>query len=222
MERSAQVAGIALAWHDLVPGRLGLWAPARPDEALDALVEEALGRGDDRTPYFASLWPAGEALARHVLAGPRLEGRAVLDLGCGLGPAGLAALAAGARVTFLDWEPRALEIVAHSARRQGLEPAALVTADWQDPPPLGRFDLVLAADVLYERDNLEPVGAFLAAHLSGEAWLADPRRDEAEDLPRVASANGLVLHPPETLPYRPRGVRVNLWRIQPHGAGASR
>jgi len=215
METRAVVGGIALAWHDLVPGRLGLWVPTRPDDVLDALDEATLAAPDEKAPYFAALWPSGEALARHVLATQGLAGRAVLDLGCGLGAAGLAALAQGASVTFLDWEPLSLEIVARSARRQGLVPASLVAADWRDPPPLGRFDLVLAADVLYESRNLEPVARLLASHLDGEAWLADPRRDEADDLPRVAAAHGLLLHPPETLPYRPRGVRVNLWRIEP-------
>src|ERR671923_249858 len=78
---------------------------------------------------------------RAVLAGPRLDGLNVLDLGWGLGACGFAAACQGARVTFFDWEPRALEIVAASAREQG-GPAArfdFVVGDWRQPPPFGPF-----------------------------------------------------------------------------------
>jgi hypothetical protein len=109
-------------------------------------------------------------------------------------------------VTFFDWEPRSLPIVAFAARRQGLSPAALVTGDWREPPPLGPFDRIFAADVLYEARNLEPVAAFLARHLAtdGEAWLADPGRAVAAPFEGIAAAEGLV--PIEARPLsRPDG-----------------
>jgi predicted nicotinamide N-methyase len=184
--------------------------------------DAALRDAETRAPYFAALWPAGEALARYVVRRGDLAGRRVLDLGCGVGAVGLAALVRSARVTFLDWEPRSLEIVARSARRLGVEPEALVAGDWRDPPPLDPFDLVLAADVLYEVAHVDPVARFLAQHLEpgGEAWLADPRRFEIAALPAAARAAGLGLHPSRTLPDRPQGARVELWRLT-RGAGST-
>ena len=204
-----------MAWRDLVPGRLGLWVPADPNAVLDGMDDEALRAADERAPYFATLWPSGEALALHVLEADGLRDRRVLDLGCGVGAAGLAAGVVGARVTFFDWEPRSLELVAASAHRLGQEPEALVAGDWRSPGALGPFDLVLAADVLYERGNVEPVARFLARQLSrgGEAWLADPRRFEAALLPAAAEAAGLRLHDPLVLPDRPQGARVQCWRL---------
>ena len=223
MHTESEFAGIRLVWREIVPGRLGLWVPADPDAVLEAMDAAALGDAEARAPYFAALWPAGEALARHVVDDGDLAGRRVLDLGCGVGAAGLAALVRSARVTFLDWEPRSLEIVARSARRLGLEPEALVAGDWRDPPPLDPFDLVLAADVLYELAHVGPVARFLAGHLGpgGEAWLADPRRFEIAALPDAARAAGLDLHPSRTLPDRPQGVRVELWRLT-RGAASAR
>ena len=107
----------------------------------------------------------------------------MLDLGCGLGPCGLAAGCRGARVTFLDWEPRALELVAASAGDNGWRDGTfdLVVGDWRRPPLMGKFDLILGADVLYERRNGPTVAAFITDHLQpdGEAWIADPGSQSA-------------------------------------------
>lgn len=215
MHTESEISGIPLVWREIVPDQLGLWVPADPDGVLEAMDDAALDAAGERAPYFAALWPAGEALARHVLDAGDLAARRVLDLGCGVGAVGLAAGVRGARVTFLDWEPRSLEIVALSAGRLGVEPTEFVTGDWREPPALGPFDLVLAADVLYEAGNVEPVARFLARHLApdGEAWLADPQRFEADALPAAAREAGLQLHPARTLPDRPQGARVELWRL---------
>lgn len=215
MTDRARVAGIDLVWRDLVPGRLGLWLPERPDDLLEALTEEEFRANDERMPYFASLWPAGEALARAVLDGPDLEGLSVLDLGCGLGPVGLAAARKGGAVTYLDWEPRALEVVAAAARAQGLPEGVRLAGDWRRPPPFGPFDRILAADVLYEARNVPAVAGFLASHLrpEGEAWVADTGRPQAALFPEAMAAAGIRLLEARLLPYRPAGARVDLLRI---------
>lgn len=209
-----RVAGIDLEARRIAPG-LEVWVPAEPDALLEALDEETFRATDERLPYFASLWPAGVALARHLLDGPSLEGRRALDLGCGIGVVGLAALFRGAEVVFFDWEPRALAIVAHAAARQGLVPAALVPGDWRDPPALGRFDRILAADVLYEARNLPAVAAFLARHLApgAEAWLADPGRQVAEGFEAGLAGTGLRVLERRPLAGPVDGVASTLTRV---------
>lgn len=214
MERAC-VAGIEVVRREVAPGRLAVWTPRDPDALLDALGEEEFRATDERMPYFASLWPAGEALAHALLEGPSLDGVRALDLGCGVGVVGLAALARGARVTFFDWEPRSLELVAFSAARQGLRPEALVHGDWRAPPPLPPQDRLFAADVLYEARNLPAVAAFLAGHLGpgGEAWLADPGRRFAGGLAAVVGGHGLRVLEVVPLAHRAQGVTSTLTRL---------
>jgi predicted nicotinamide N-methyase len=203
-----------------VPAAPGLfvYAAADPDALLDRLDEATFAATDERMPYFSLLWPAGEALAGHVLGQP-LRGRDVLDLGSGVGAAGLAALVAGARVTFLDWEPRALLLVEAAAREQGLVPAGLVVADWRRPPPLPPFDVVLGADLCYEERNVVPLAGFLAGHLAvgGEAWLADPGRRFVEGLSAAVHDAGLEVLSRAPLPS-PAGASVTLWRVARAGS----
>src|SRR5918992_958060 len=182
------VAGLRLKWQTLPrpdgdEPAFGLWVLDDPDATLDALTQEEFDRTDERMPYFALVWAAAESLVAAVLAGPRLDGQHVLDLGCGLGACGFAAARQGARITFFDWEPRALAIVAASARKQQAPPDTFdfVVGDWRQPPAFGPFDLILGADVLYERRNAPAVATFLARHLKSgsEAWIADPGRPQA-------------------------------------------
>jgi predicted nicotinamide N-methyase len=187
----------ALRWSEVALGgcRLGLFALADPDALLDSLTQEEFDRSDAKMPYWACLWPAAKALAEEVLAGPGLAGRRALDLGCGLGLVGLAALERGAHVTFLDWEPAAVLLARESAYAAGHSRLAPVVADWRTPPPLAPFDLVLAADVLYEARNAPGVAQFLAAHLApqGTAFVADPGRRHADGFDGELARVGLVV-----------------------------
>lgn len=122
----------------------------------EALIDEAAFARDEYLPYWAELWPAATALA---LALPDVAGLRVVELGCGLGVPSLVAAAHGAEVTATDWSVDAIELLRVNALRNGLRVTAEVR-DWRTPWP-GRFDLALAADVLYEERNVEPVLARL-------------------------------------------------------------
>jgi predicted nicotinamide N-methyase len=153
-----------------------------PRDAEALLDEEAFAR-EEFLPYWAELWPSGIALAEAV-AERHLEGRRVLELGCGLALPSLAAALRGADVLAADWSPDAVRFARANARRNGL-PLETVVASWARPEGLlarGPWDLVLAADVLYERRDVEPLLALLPALVNGggEVLLAEPGRPAAE------------------------------------------
>jgi predicted nicotinamide N-methyase len=130
-------------------------------------------------PYWSVLWRSGVALARE-LDGEDLRGRGVVELGCGLAAPSIAAARAGAAVLATDASSEALTLVERNARENGVG-IETATIDWAHPGELiGRapFDLVLAADVLYERASVAPLLS-LIPRLAPEAWLADPGRPAA-------------------------------------------
>jgi predicted nicotinamide N-methyase len=130
-------------------------------------------------PYWSVLWRSGVALARE-LCEAELGGLRVVELGCGLGVPSLVAARRGASVLSTDESAEALELLERNAHENGL---ALQTArvDWSAPRTLvdrGPFDLVLAADVLYERASVGPLLS-LIHRLGPQAWIADPGRPAA-------------------------------------------
>jgi predicted nicotinamide N-methyase len=148
----------------------------------DALLDELLAEEDpdeDRLPFWAELWPSGVALARAIATRP-LTGRRVLELGCGLGLVSVTAALAGAEVMAVDRSPEATTFTTANAARNGVRLRTAVAA-FDQPERLlqeAPWDLVLAADVLYEQRNV-PVLVWLLPRLvdaAGEVWLADPGR----------------------------------------------
>jgi predicted nicotinamide N-methyase len=151
----------------------------RPEEPESLLDEDAFAN-DEFLPYWAELWPAGLRLAQALPDG--LDGVAVVELGCGLGVPSLVAAARGARVTAVDWAADAIALLRDNAARNELT-LELVHADWRSFD--GRFDLALAADVLYEARNVEPL-AELLPKLAPEALVGlAGRPHEAAFLRRV-------------------------------------
>jgi predicted nicotinamide N-methyase len=163
---------------DLPSGELAVWQRAESAELPDSgPVEWA-----PIAPYWSVLWRSGVALARAV-DGMALRGARVVELGCGLALPSLAAARAGAHVLATDACPEALRLVVRNAAANGVRVETAVV-DWGDPRELverAPFDVVLAADVLYEAAEVEVLLSLLP-RLARRAWLADPGRPGAEAL----------------------------------------
>jgi predicted nicotinamide N-methyase len=151
----------------------------RPRDA-EALLDEEAFEHEEFLPYWAELWASGEALARSV-AERDLAGRSVVELGCGLALPSFAAVLGGAKVLATDWSPDAIELARENAHRNELKLETAVVR-WSEPETLvarAPWDLVLAADVLYERRNVDELLALLP-QLGGEVLLAEPGRPHAK------------------------------------------
>ena len=147
----------------------------QPQEAA-ALPDDGAIEWAPITPYWSVLWRSGVALACE-LAGVALRGLRVVELGCGLAVPSIAAARGGAAVLATDACADALTLVARNAHVNDVR-IETATVDWAEPDELVRrapFDLVLAADVLYERASI-PLLLSLLPRLAPEAWLADPGR----------------------------------------------
>jgi predicted nicotinamide N-methyase len=166
----------------------------RPRDSEALLSEEAFER-EELLPYWAELWPSGVALARG-LAGRALRGRRTLELGCGLGTASIAAALAGGRVLATDWSADALALTERNAARNGAELCTAQCAFADTPALAGEhvWDLVLAADVLYERRNVGLLLGVLPRLVApgGEVLVADPGRPAAPDFVDRARADWRV------------------------------
>ncbi len=160
----------------------------------DPRTEERFHADDEHLPYWASPWPAAVMLAGFVVARPPRAGERVLEIGCGLGAAGLAAAITGRRVTLTDYDEDALAFAKASAELSGLNAVSFARLDWRDTAAPGRFDLILGADVLFERRWVAPIAAFLAANLADDAaaLICDPNRSTAEGFTEALSGVGLA------------------------------
>ncbi|BCD86370.1 methyltransferase [Pseudomonas solani] len=156
---------------ETLPGtdlRLWLIDGANMDRAFNP---EETRRILEEPPYWCFCWASGLALARWFAERPDwVAGKRVLDFGAGSGVAAIAAAKAGAaEVVACDLDPLALESCRANAALNGVELGYsedfFAEAD--------RFDLIVVADVLYDRANLPLLDHFLSR--GREALVADSR-----------------------------------------------
>jgi predicted nicotinamide N-methyase len=170
---------------------------ARPVD-YDRLIDDAAADPEQNLPYWAELWPSGVALAAKIAREPViLRGKRVLELGCGLGVTAIAAMRAGADLLVTDYSPEALALCSLNVFEQaGAQPRTL-RVNWRDPGPGlhgggDPFPVVLAADVLYERRDVDPLLALIDRVLApdGELWLSEPGRPPAARFLESIGARG--------------------------------
>ena len=167
--------------------------PESPDRLLDLGEVAAAYRQDEYMPYWATLWPVAKYLATEVLKSEWPQGCKGIELGCGLGLPGLAALAKGVDMTFTDYDATALRFVDENAKLNGFTGYRTLVLDWRQPLA-ERFDLILASDLTYERRNLEPLIASFLAMLAphGTILLADQNRPYAAEFCAQLKAAGFT------------------------------
>jgi predicted nicotinamide N-methyase len=181
---------------------VSIWRP--PD--MESLIDLAAFEADERIPYWADVWESAIVLAED-LAAMDGAGKNLLELGCGLGLPSLVAARAGFTVTATDYEETALEGVRYNAERNRIGGLRTLVLDWRNlPEDLGTFDLVVAADVLYETHHPAVLAATILRTLapSGLGLVADPCRAKAAGFAPAARAAGMAVS--KTRARRPHGA----------------
>jgi len=197
--------------------------PADMDALLDLPRTRERFAADEYMPYWAQPWPAAVLLAEAMLLEPPGEGRTAIEIGCGVGLVSVAAAMQGWRATATDYDPDAVAFADLNARQNGVRLEAATVLDYRVPLERPVYHRVLAADLLYERRQVEPVAAWIASALTSEgmALVGDPNRSAAEGFPSCAGRLGLVVQeqPVETVGPAGLVIRGRIWRVRPRPAG---
>jgi len=185
--RTLAHAGTLTTERITLPGTSITIEVTRPTD-INLLLDQTSADPEQNLPYWAEVWPSGIALAVAIAQQPdRVAGRRVLELGCGIGITAARAVAAGAHLTVSDYAADALTLTRITTlRHTGRELDSAVQHNWRSMPqtqtPIReRFPVVLAADVLYERRDIDPLFTTIDRLLAedGLLWLADPHREPA-------------------------------------------
>lgn len=202
-----------------------LQRPANADTLLDHPAVFAAFARNEYIPYWTDLWPSARMLAAAILqhdwpasltVGP--DRPEVLEVGCGLGLAGLAAAVCGLRVVLSDYDLTALRLALANAQLNGLREVRAMPLDWERPPADLRFPVVLASDVIFESRYVAPLVRLLERVLlpGGECWLADQDRPAAGLLRQTLAGLGFTYSTTPSQATDPMGhcVRGTIYRIR--------
>ena len=141
------------------------------DAALDAAIET------DSDPFGACCWPSAVVAAR-TLAARDVAGLKVLELGAGTGLASATAARLGADVVATDVSDISLELLRRAAADGGaFDVQRLDFTDADAVAALGDFDVIVAADTLYEEAIARATARVVRAS-RGACIVVDPGRPD--------------------------------------------
>ncbi len=192
-----------------------LFKVANIDQLLDEAADQLVPSPDD-IPYWSELWPSALALAQFILREVDFSGQTVMELGCGLGLAGLAAGKKGATVIYTDMKEDALRLAELNWLHNLQTPVTTRVLDWRNPPENLGVPVLLAADVAYET-RLFPVLIHTFQQLllpDGVIWLSEPNRQVAREFFKQLREAGFHATPHTEVVPGPGGkVEIAVYRI---------
>jgi len=194
-----------------------------PDVVLDQVAEEADRRErvtgkrqadlDLHLPYWAELWESAVGIGKFLVSadfGESSAGMNILDLGCGMGLAGSIAAALGGRVLFADLEPPAL-LFAKMNSLPWSDRVRTRRLNWQKDRLDEKFNLILGADILYEKAQWPYLAEFWKEQVGegGLILLGEPGRQSGDAfLEWIKTSPWRVEVFEEKVESRPRAIRI--------------
>jgi predicted nicotinamide N-methyase len=141
-------------------------------------VALALGISSASWPLFGMIWPSARMLA-NAMQTQNLAGKRILEVGCGLGLASLVIHRRLGDITASDCHPLTETFLLANLQLNALPPLKYQVGHWaRANPELGQFDLIIASDVLYERDQPDTLAQFIDLHAApgADIIVLDPDR----------------------------------------------
>lgn len=139
---------------------------------------EKLGILSAAWPIFGVIWPSGEVLAHHMLT-YNVEGKRILEVGCGIALASLVLNHRLADIWATDHHPEVETFLDKNVMLNNGKKIPFVRVGWDTiENDLGKFDLIIGSDLLYERDHVELLSEFIDHHANPfcDVVLVDPGR----------------------------------------------
>lgn len=141
-------------------------------------VAEKLGISSASWPHFGVIWDAGHVLAEHM-RDLDVEGKRILEVGCGIGLPSLLLNHQGQDISATDRHPEAEAFMIANTQLNDDRTIPFVRTGWTDPEScLGKFDLIIGSDLLYEAEHVGQLAFFVEQHAnpSAEVIITDQGR----------------------------------------------
>ena len=139
----------------------------------------ALGISSATWSLFGVIWPTSVVMALNVHK-CRMQGKRVLEIGCGIGLCSIVLHRMGIDITASDYHPRTQSFLDKNVLGNGLPPIKYQTGNWEsENKELGKFDYVIGSDILYQPAHAKHVSQFIDRHANDnvEVMIGDPGRE---------------------------------------------
>ena len=142
-------------------------------------------------PLWAKIWRASWVLADYLAGMPVASKRHFLELGAGVGLVSIVATSFGHRITMSEYNYDALQFARANALINECPGLPVIELDWNRPQLPGRFDNIVASEVIYKKEDCHSLVNLLKACLKpdGEVIMAGEMRKSSMDFYKELEGN---------------------------------
>ncbi|NVK57480.1 MAG: methyltransferase domain-containing protein, partial [Alteromonadaceae bacterium] len=158
------------------------------------LIAEKLGISSATWPIFGIVWPSGIVLA-HFMNNYDTQAKRILEVGCGMALSSLLLNKKQVDITATDYHPEVEGFLARNVALNGDAEIPFEQTDWaSNNDSLGKFDIIIGSDLLYEDEHIELLGNFIENHANPacEVVIVDPGRGRKSKLSRFMESHGFT------------------------------
>ncbi|WP_068547710.1 class I SAM-dependent methyltransferase [Thalassotalea crassostreae] len=159
----------------------------------DGIAEE-LGISSATWPIFGVVWPSSMVLAHHI-SNYDVGVKRVLEVGCGTALSSLLLNKRDVDITATDYHPEVGTFLTRNSELNGDAVIPYERTGWGDNnDSLGRFDLIIGSDLLYEDQHIDLLANFIGEHSNSacEVIIVDPGRGRKNKLAKKLLEFGYV------------------------------
>lgn len=141
-------------------------------------VAKKLGISSAQWSLFGVVWPSSEVLA-HFMFNFDTKDKRILEIGCGIGLTSLLLNQLDADITATDYHPEAEAFMSENTKLNEDKSIPFVRTGWADElSKLGKFDIIIGSDILYEQEHTALLSEFINQHAKPlcEIIIVDPGR----------------------------------------------
>ena len=166
-------------------------------------------------PLWAKIWPASWVLAGHLAQMPVAADRRLLEIGGGIGLVSIVAATFGHRITMTEYNPDALQFARANALVNECPQLNIQHLDWNRPHLTAQFDCIVASEVSYREEDLQPLLMLFLNRLkkSGEVILAGEMRKLSKDFYKVLESRFNIRVLKKTLRSASEKINIFLFRM---------
>ncbi len=129
-------------------------------------------------PLWAKIWEASIVLSEYLAGITPDQAKHLLEIGSGMGIAGIVASSVGHRVTMTEYNPDAINFAHANANKNLAEvdtDLKIVELDWNKPQLKGTFDVIFGSEIIYNDRDYQPILKLFKTYLKpgGEIILAE-------------------------------------------------
>ncbi|BFM05002.1 class I SAM-dependent methyltransferase [Halioxenophilus aromaticivorans] len=157
-------------------------------------ISEKLGISSAAWPLFGVIWPSSIVLAHHM-NNYNVGAKRVLEIGCGTALSSLLLNKKNVDITATDYHPETKHFLTRNTKLNGDNAITFERTGWADnDDTLGRFDLIIGSDLLYEDEHVHLLTGFIQEHSNPtcEVVIVDPGRGRKSKLAKKLLGFGFV------------------------------